>query len=62
MFGVNRHVDVRPERERHSPMGHRQLRIQLRGPLERADSFVVVEAVNERESLIEESLSFRVVG
>jgi len=59
---INIEVDVWSERERHAPMGHRQTRIELRGALKRADSFVMIESEHEGESLIEKLLCNRVCG
>ena len=56
VLGVDVEVDVGPERERDPPQRHRRLRVERRGPLERADGLVVVEPVQEVEPLVEEPL------
>ena len=42
-LGVERQVDVRPERQRDAPVGHRAVRIEARRLVERAHRLVVVE-------------------
>jgi hypothetical protein len=40
-------------------MSHRKLRVNLRGALKRPDALFVIEAVDERQPLIEEPLGLR---
>ena len=54
--GIDVEVDVRTERERNPPMRHRRGGVELRRAAERADRLVVVEAVDERQTLVEELL------
>ncbi len=52
-FGRHRRVDVRPVRQRDAPPADAARRIEACSFLERANRFGVVEAVHQREGLIE---------
>ena len=49
-------IDVRPARERDSPMCHRAFRVEPSRFLKRADRLAVIETVQEGQSLIEVTL------
>ena len=55
-IGRRRVVVVRAERERHAPVRHRRFGIQGRRTLERPKRLLVIEAVEERQALVEEPL------
>ena len=58
---IHRRIDVRPERERLAPVGHREIRIQaLRFPV-RAACFRVIERVRQVQPLIHEELRLRIL-
>ncbi len=59
---IDRKVVVRPDRIRHAPPRHRQLGIQFGGAAEGPLALGVIEAVAERQSLVEELLRFAVRG
>ena len=54
-------VVVRSDRLGDAPVGHRQLGIEFGGMLKRARGLVVIEAIDEAQSLIEELLRLRIV-
>ena len=55
-------VVVRSHRFSHSPIRHGQLGIELGGAFERARGLVVIEGVDQAQSLIEELLRLRIPG
>ena len=60
--GIGGIVIVRTNRFGDSPVRHRQFRIEFRSVLKRTRRFVMVEGVNEAQTLIEKLLRFCVVG
>jgi hypothetical protein len=60
-IGIDVEIDVRSERERRAPVGHREIRIELRRLLERLDGRLVIESVQIRHSLIEVPLRLGVL-
>jgi hypothetical protein len=56
VLGRHRLVEIRPERHRLAPIGHRQARVQPRGFAERAQRFGMVEGIQQPQPLIEEPL------
>src|SRR5258707_67930 len=52
-IGIDVQIDVRPERERGAPVADRQIRVELRGALERADRGFMIEPVQVLHPLIE---------
>jgi hypothetical protein len=61
-LGIDIEVDVGSECERDTPVRHRRRRVELGGAAERSDRFVVIETVDERQSLIEELLRVGTFG
>ena len=59
---IGRVVIVRAHSLGDSPIGHRKFRIEFACVLKRARGFVVVERIDEAQSLIEEFLCLRVLG
>jgi hypothetical protein len=55
------HIDIGARRHRHAPPRHRRRRIQLGRLPERPQRFVAVEAVKQRQPLVEELLRFGVL-
>jgi hypothetical protein len=55
-------VDVRPTRQRDSPMCHRAFRVEPSGFLERADGRAVIKTMQEGQFLIEVTLRPRRIG
>ena len=52
-------VDVGPVRQRDTPERHRGARVEGRGALELADRLAVIEAVGQRQPLVEQPLRLR---
>ena len=55
-------VVVRPHGFGHPPVRHGQLGIELGGAFKRARGLVVIEGVDQAQSLIEELLCLRILG
>jgi hypothetical protein len=58
-YARHRSVEIGAERERLTPIRHRQGRIEPRGLTERADRLSVIERVQQPHALIEEALGAR---
>src|SRR5690349_12161250 len=59
---AGRVVVIRTDGLRHTPVCNRQVRVEFGGALKRASGLVVIESVDQSESLIEKLLRFRIVG
>ena len=55
-------VVVRSHGFSHAPVGHGELGIEIGGALKRTGRFIVVEGVDQAQSLIEELLCLRIPG
>jgi hypothetical protein len=61
-IGIDIEVDIGSESQRNAPIGHRKIRVELRGLPERLDGRLVIESVQIRHSLIEVALRLGVPG
>ncbi len=61
-FGIDRQVVIWAQRQSDAPVRHRQFWIELRGTRERPPRFVVVESINQLQSLIEKLLGLLVLS
>ena len=61
-FRIDRQIVIGTQRQRDAPPCHGQFRIELGRALKRSPRFVVIESVDEVQSLIEKLLGLAIFG